>query len=219
MGVSYFSCDKCGKVMNDHGGETSVHAEYETKTGWIEGIFCDSCVFHIRRDRVPTGCYLNALFVMQVKFQDEIKEDCFLFKEVTKESLRDLKKKLLNAAAAFFVVLDEDDSTNEDDTSDADADAHVYTYAQKIRNAHPNKKFEPPAQEYAAFIRKLAFNDAHSKHGVWILPPQWASKDKLKKSIERREVRVEHLKHKLQEETHTLSNKKSKYALLYEANE
>ncbi len=66
MGVSYFSCDECGHVMNDAGGGMqSVHLEYKENGVLKDGNYCEDCASEIRVGRVPCVINLNIVFCLK----------------------------------------------------------------------------------------------------------------------------------------------------------
>lgn len=178
MGVSYFSCDECGCVMNDAGGCTYHRIEYEkSKNDRVDGVLCKGCYREITADRISKCKNCKAIFVL--KTADGIM--FYPLKKITKTSLKELRRTMEQHDLAVVIESDEEPEV---------------VWSKVAKDEFP---FEPCQKTYEFFIHSWepANPSEHQnfpdEHYYWFLPPQWVNVEKLQsRATKLRETIIEY---------------------------
>ncbi len=165
MGVSFFSCDECGLVMNDHGEPSSQHLEYKENGITKDGTYCEDCASDIKSGKVPIMSDLTIVFCLQKQDQ----EDIFIkFPELNKTSL---KKLITELQTCDMVAVKEVEYNNASDNDQK----------QIFEKAFKKENFQDPKTTYEFFISEFIGElDDIDEEFSWIVPPIWPDKKCLK---------------------------------------
>ncbi len=178
MGVEYFGCDGCERVMNDAGGDNYYTFDYTIGKQSFDGVFCQECTKRIREDLTPCLTNYHVLFVLKTKNV----ESFYVLQSVDKESLKLLTDKLKTADMACCVGTVDKNKKESDVWLD-----------YKKENDNDDVVFEVPEKTYSYFLdfylkEQADYDDADS----WFDAPNWpdikAKKRNLQSTINRLEI-------------------------------
>jgi hypothetical protein len=106
MGISFFSCDECGMVMNDCGGYNYSRLEFCEHKVTKDGIYCEDCASRIKYGKIPKLSYLTIVFCLKTQNLCEY----YKFPELDKSTLLQLIQKLQSCETASVREIAKDES-------------------------------------------------------------------------------------------------------------
>ncbi len=160
MGVSYFSCDECGLVMNDHGGPKSMHVEYRHNGVITDGTYCEDCADSITSGKIPILSHLSVVFCLKKQGS----EDRFIeFPELCKSSLKQLIEDLKTCDNASVLQPEwiEDEIVRKK------------AYIELFEKDSKEDNFQCPEDAYNYFIKEFIPELDDVDKFSWISPPLW----------------------------------------------
>lgn len=160
MGVSYFSCDECGCVMNDAGGHEYYRMEYYTAKDkqFKNGVFCQDCSDEIRQSRAPRRDSYNRLFVLRTNGVESL----HVLQKLNKKSLKLLIERLKTADEAYHVP-----------TSIKKRQNPTHVWAEYQTNNQGSITFENPETVYNEHLEYLPEECGYERAYSWFFPPSW----------------------------------------------